>query len=238
VTAATLKPFFAFAPFDAIITQPFAGHGRSVESEAEYSGKFFELCRKNSPQVQFWIYQQWPDQAFDEGWSRGVISLGGRIADWRNKLKLRPGESLADGGWQGVVLKREPVPKTWEEAVSCHSRYFEVLQQELERRYPGARIGVIPAGPALTTLKTLIDRGQVPGLGDFFKEFFADGIHLTSKGRYFVSLVHYCCLFGESPEGKVSPLNSGLTEEQVRLFERIAWESTQSQASHANCQNK
>jgi hypothetical protein len=70
-----------------------------------------------------------------------------------------------------------------------------------------------------------MDRGQVPGLGDFFKEFFADGIHLTSKGRYFVSLVHYCCLFRESPEGKVSPLNSGLTQDQAEAFQRIAWQS-------------
>jgi len=31
------EAIFAFAPFDAIITQPFAGHGRSVENEAEYS---------------------------------------------------------------------------------------------------------------------------------------------------------------------------------------------------------
>jgi hypothetical protein len=68
-------------------------------------------------------------------------------------------------------------------------------------------------------------------LGDCFKEFFADGIHLTSKGRYFVSLVHYGCLFGESPEGKVSPLNSGLTEEQAGSFQRIAWRSIQERAS-------
>lgn len=217
------EAFFAFAPFDAIITQPFAGHGRSVENEAEYSGKFFELCRKDSPQVQLWLYQQWPDRTFDEGWSKGVISLGGKLGEWQNKLKLRPGESLADGGWQGLILKREPAPKTWEEAVSCHTRYFELLREELKRRYPGRRIGIIPAGAGLAALKSSIDHGQVMGLSDFFKEFFADGIHLTSKGRYFVSLVHFGCLFGESPEGKVSPLHSGLTEEQAAAFQRTAW---------------
>ena len=139
--------------------------------------------------------------------------------------------ALAEGGWQGVILKSEPTPETWEEAISCHSRYFELLQDELRRRYPGARVGIIPAGPALAALKNAIDQGQFHGLGGFFKEFFADGIHLTSKGRYFVSLVHYGCLFGESPGGKVSPLNSGLLEEQARSFQRIAWRSVQGLAS-------
>src|SRR5208283_3601017 len=43
------EAFFAFAPIDAIITQPFAGHGRSVENEAEYPGKFFELSEALGP---------------------------------------------------------------------------------------------------------------------------------------------------------------------------------------------
>ena len=58
-----------------------------------------------------------------------------------------------------------------------------------------------------------------------FKEFFADGIHLTAKGRYFVSLIHYACLYNESPEGRVSKLNSGLTDEQAKRFEQIAWQT-------------
>jgi hypothetical protein len=98
----------------------------------------------------------------------------------------------------------------------------------MERRHPDEHIGIIPAGPALVALKASMDRNQIPGLRDFFKEFFADGIHLTSKGRYFVSLVHYACLFGESPEGKVSPLNSGLAAEQAAAFQRIACKTVES----------
>jgi len=47
----------------------------------------------------------------------------------------------------------------------------------------------------------------------------------------FVSLVHYAYLFGESPEGKVSPLNSGLKEEQAAAFQRMAWKSVESSLS-------
>lgn len=169
-----VEAFFAFAPFDALITQPFAGHGRSIENEAEHTGKFFELCRKQSPKVRLWLYQQWPDQTFSEGWSKGMIGLGGRKADWEKKLKLQPGESLVDGGWQGTLLKSSTPPKSWQAAVAFHSRYFELLQQELQQRFPGAQISIIPAGPGLATLKTMVETGQVPGLTDFFKEFFAE----------------------------------------------------------------
>jgi hypothetical protein len=54
------QAFLARAPLTDLITQPFAGHGRSVDNEAEYSGRFFDLARKHSPQIQMWLYVQWP----------------------------------------------------------------------------------------------------------------------------------------------------------------------------------
>ena len=84
---------------------------------------------------------------------------------------------------------------------------------------------IVPGGVALATLKTEVDAGRVPGLKDFFPEIFADGVHLTAKGRYLVSLVFYGCLFKESPEGKVSALTTGLTDEQAKVFQRIAWDT-------------
>lgn len=219
------EAFFAFAPFDALITQPFAGHGRSIQNEADHIGKFYELCRKQSPKVRLWLYQQWPEQTYGEGWSQGVFGLGGKLQDWQSKLKLKEGEALADGGWQGTLLKEPTKPQTWQEAVVFHSRYFGLLRDELRRRYPEASIEIIPAGPAFASLKSSVENGTLPGITDFFKEFFADGLHLTPKGRYFVALVHYAALFNENPEGKVAKLNSGLTDEQARKFQGIVWET-------------
>ena len=70
-----------------------------------------------------------------------------------------------------------------------------------------------------------MDAGRVPGVKDFFAEIFADGIHLTPKGRYLISLVHYACIFRESPEGKASALTTGLTSEQAAIFQRLAWQA-------------
>jgi hypothetical protein len=219
------QALFAYAPFDHLVIQPFAGHGRSVENETLYGGNFYELCLKSSPGAKLWLYQQWPETKFGEGWSKGTFPLGKDKAAWEKKVALGPDETLTDGGWQGIVMKKKNSPVSWQEAVAYHSRYFEILREEMQRRFPGKPIGIIPGGQALATLKEMMEAGKVPGLTDFFKECFSDGIHLTGKGRYLIGLVHYGCFFGESPEGKVSPLNSGLTEEQTKILQKIAWET-------------
>jgi hypothetical protein len=222
-----LEAFAAWAPIDHLITQPFAGHGRGVENESDYSGRFYAACRKHSPNVQFWFYQQWPEKdGWKESWSQGTLALGGKdLAQWQQKIHLNPGETLADGGWQGIVLK-EPAPAiSWETAVTNHTRFFEILRGEMQRKFPDRPIGIIPGGPALLALKREVDAGRVPGMTDFFGTIFADGVHLTNKGRYLISLVHYGCIYKENPAGKVSVLNSGLTPEQLAVFQRIAWQT-------------
>jgi hypothetical protein len=84
---------------------------------------------------------------------------------------------------------------------------------------PGRLVLIVPGGQALITLKG----SKVPAMTDFFGQFFADNLHLKAKGRYFISLVHYACIYTESPEGKVSSLNAVLSSEQARIFQKIAW---------------
>lgn len=190
------EAFFVLAPIDHIFTQPFAGHDRSIENEAEYSTKFFDLCRKHSPEVQPWLYVQWPGPEFKDNWSQGKGST--------KPLGLKPAA-------------------TWQEGVANHVAYTEAVRQRINEAAPqGKRVRIVPGGLALAELKTRIDAGRVPGMKDFFQETFADGIHLTPKGRYLIALVHYACIYGESPEGKVSALTTGLTAEQARIFQEIA----------------
>ena len=40
-----------------------------------------------------------------------------------------------------------------------------------------------------------------------------------------MALVHYACIFGADPQGKVTYANSGLTAQQAAIFQRIAWET-------------
>jgi hypothetical protein len=193
-----LEAFFALAPVDHLVTQPFAGHNRAIDNEADYSGRFFDACRKHSPDVQPWLYVQWPGPDFKDSWSQGK----GAVAS----LNLTPAT-------------------TWQEGVANHVAYTEAVRKLMDDTHEGKPVRIIPGGSALALLKTEIDAGRMPGMTDFFKETFSDGIHMTPKGRYLVSLVHYACLFKESPEGKTSPLTSGLTPEQNAIFQKLAWDA-------------
>jgi len=192
------EAFFVLAPIDHIFTQPFAGHNRSIENEADHSGRFFELCRKHSPDVQAWLYVQWPGPQFNDAWSAGKGAAAG--------LNLKPAS-------------------TWQEAVANHVAYTEAVADLINKTYRGKPVRIVPGGPAMARLKTAMDRGEVPGMKDFFAEMFADGIHLTPRGRYLIALVHYCCIYGQSAEGKAAALTTQLTDEQARIFQRIAWET-------------
>jgi hypothetical protein len=205
------QAFLARAPLTDLITQPFAGHGRSIDNEAEYSGRFFDLARKHSSGVRMWLYVQWPDISWSkDGWANGKASLNG----------------------QAVTLG-EPA-KTWQEAALNHVRYTERVMEEMNRaRSAEIRAGrckpvrIIPGGLALARLKAEIEAGKVPGMKEFVAEVFQSptDFHMSPKGAYLIALVHYACLYGENPTGKVTSANTGLTPEQAKLFQRIAWET-------------
>lgn len=60
---------------------------------------------------------------------------------------------------------------------------------------------VIPAGQALANLKDSIDAGSVPGLTDIYAQLFSDDIHPNDTGKYFIALVHFACIYKQSPIG-------------------------------------
>lgn len=119
------RNFLAETPVDHLFTQPFAGHNRSLENEAEHSLRFLELARKKNPKVRHWIYAQWPSLKLDDPWSKGEGAVSG--------LGLKP---AAD----------------WEAAVKNHLAYHEALAKKLEGM-DGHRRAVVPGGLALVNLR-------------------------------------------------------------------------------------
>ena len=205
------QAFVARAPLTDLITQPFAGHGRSVDNEAEHSGKFFDLARQHSPKLRMWLYVQWPDIRWDrDSWANGKASD------------------------RGAEITIGPKARTWQEAVENHARYTELVAKEMNRTRASeieagrcTPVRIVPGGLALARLKTEVEAGRVPGIDDFAAAVFAapGDFHMSRKGAYLIALVHYACLHGESPEGKVTAAGSGLTGEQARIFQRITWET-------------
>ena len=192
---------FAEKKVEYLFLQPFP-NPPGIDSDAEFGGNFIQLARKHNPSVQPWLYAQWPSLR----WAKDAHCEG---AGWMKPPWFPPNRQ----------------PATWEEAMANKMLYYHevfVRWEALEGEKPPR---LVPGGPALVRLKAAIERGDIPGMTAFNKEIFADNIHLTRQGRYLVALVHYACLYGESPEGKVAHANSGLNAEQARIFQRIAWET-------------
>ncbi|UYZ62507.1 RICIN domain-containing protein [Hymenobacter weizhouensis] len=187
------------APIGHLFTQPFAGHDRAIDNEADYSGRFYNLCRQNSPDVQHWLYQQWPDKAFQDNWSQGKGSAAG--------LGLTPA-------------------RNWVQGACNHLAYDEAVRQRMDDQTGGKEIRIVPAGLALAKLAIEIEAGRVPGVTDFFNTHFSDDLHLSDLGSYMVNLVHYACIYQESPVGKVTYKPAALTEAQATVYKQIAWDVT------------
>lgn len=202
------EAFPQVAPLMHLTTQPFSGHNRSLANEATHSGYFFKLARQSSPNVQFWLYSQWPRHHFGDGFASGS--------------RLRE---------VGIDV---PAATTWEEGALNHMRYFEELRQRVDDAQAGQPVGIIPTAHALIRLKRAWESGEIPGLGpnNFLSEHFADGgtnIHMNNRGKYFVALVVFSTLYQTPPSAVDLPQSSStLTDAQEAIYQQIAWEAVRS----------
>jgi chitobiase/beta-hexosaminidase-like protein len=200
-------------PFDHLSLQPFpnqpcqpAPSSDGTDSDAGYIGEAWADARAMNPDVQLWVYQQWPSpQEFDNcmsggGWTRG---------DWQ-----------------------PPAPASWEDAVANELSYHEAVRAELVRENPDAPPPyIVPGGNALVLLKREIEAGNVPGLTSFFPEIFAAGgtdLHVSPKGAYLITAVFYAAMFQSEPPASALDERSGLSAEQAAIFRRVAWQAVTS----------
>jgi hypothetical protein len=96
---------------------------------------------------------------------------GAPASEWRAEIAAQT------GAWQGIV-----------DAVN-DARPDETAPMRL-----------LPAGQAMLSLHEAIEAGEVTGL-DGLGPLFDDDIHLSDLGHYFVALVQYALVTGQSPEG-------------------------------------
>jgi hypothetical protein len=198
--------------YDIMSVQPFptvpctpVGDG----SDADYASRLYGLARQKSPDVQLWLYQQWPSP----------INLDDCFAS---------GSPWASPPW----TPPNPRPATWEDAVSNQLGFLEAVRKGVLDKNPGRTVYIVPAGIALRDLKRAVDQRQVPGLSNFFSDLFDEGgtdIHLTDAGRYFVTLVFYGSMFAKSPVGLAST-GLGVSAEEAMVMQQIAWSAVSNYA--------
>jgi hypothetical protein len=197
-------------PFDHISMQPAENYPCQAtpsadgdDSDSGFIAMAWSDAMTQNPNVQMWVYSQWPAPT-----------------DYVN--------CITGGGWTRGDWAPE-APQSWEDAIANELAYQEAVRSALVATFPSAPPPyIVPGGLALVTLKHAIEDGQVPGITDFFGTLFQDGgndIHLTSAGQYFITLIFYGCMFQQSPEGLVNDSGGALTAEQASAFQRVAWET-------------
>lgn len=98
------------------------------------------------------------------------------------------------------------------------------------------RMKVLPAGAALVDLVERAIAGSVPGItgttAQKMNMIFADDVHLTNLGSYFISLVTYSSIMGKTAAGVTPP--AGISAATASSFQSIAWNYVNAYYNRAN----
>jgi hypothetical protein len=190
----------SYKRIDHFTVQPRDFTKNSVDHEAEYDIKFFDVIRKHSPEMQPWFY-----------------------AEWVERQRFRPTDK---GLIPSRQMKQTFPAETWEESMAAMLLYNEDLQAKVLDTYKdGKRPRVLPSCLAMGWIKNMIDAGKVPDAEGhtLYTFLFTDAVHPNVKGGYLVDLTWYAAFYRESPVGKVLPGNIGLTDEQAKVMQELAW---------------
>jgi len=186
---------------DHFTVQPRDFTKNSVDHEADYVIRFFEVIRKHSPEMQPWFYSEWVEKGRGRPTDKGLIP--------------------------SRQMKQTNPALTWEESMAAMLLYNEDLQAKVVETYKeGKRPRVLPSCLAMGWIKNMIDHDKLPGAAkdSFYPLLFSDGVHPNVKGGYLVDLTWYAAFYRESPEDKVLPTGTGLTPEQAKVMQKLAWD--------------
>ena len=189
----------AALPLDYFTLQP---RDFNVVEEADYAVRFIRLMREKSPAVQPWLY-----------------------AEWVEMDRARPTDK---GEVQSFQMKKTFPALTWQESMGAMLLYNEEVQHQITAHdHEGKPVRVIPTALALGWARSMIDQGEFPGISpgeaSFYATFFEDHVHVNPAGCFLVACTWYAALCRESPENKLLPIGTGLTAEQARVLQRLAW---------------
>ena len=162
----------------------------ALENEARHDVLFFDAARAKSPQVQPWIYAEWPSR--------------------------RPGFN----GWPTP-------PTTYEEACAALMAAIETIERKVCETYKGdKKPRILPCTLGVARLRNLLDQGKIPGWSskDFDEIMFYDNVHPGEPSRYLLCMIWFASFYGQSPVGKIPPVNTNITAEQAGALQRLAWD--------------
>ena len=192
-----------FHSLDDCIIQVF---NMSPADESDTDIKIFDLMRAKYSDLQPWLYDIWEE------------------------MYKTPPHEVVMGQIPSLQMKTLHPSETWEEKDAAWTVYNEDIRTRMLQTYQGAKKPkIIPCSLAVAWLKNMLDHGKIPGLtsADFPFIMFHDNFHPGPIGRYLVAMTWYAALYGDSPVGKIAPIDTDLTPEQAGILQNLAWDTVQ-----------
>ena len=95
----------------------------------------------------------------------------------------------------------------WRSMLDIQGAEFERMQDYVNDNLPAGAppVFLIPGHRMMARLYDDIQSGLVPGISDI-SDFFSDTIHTNTLGDYAIAMIHYACIFNESPVGITNDL--------------------------------
>jgi len=92
--------------------------------------------------------------------------------------------------------------QAWRDRIVADLPIWQKIVDDVNASLPDLKnpMRLVPAGAAMVHLHDAIGEGRVPGMTSI-RDVFDDNIHPNPNGWYFVTMVHYATLTGESPVG-------------------------------------
>ena len=118
----------------------------------------------------------------------------------------------------------------WRAQLDTDRALWASIVTSVNATHAGRDMLLVPGGRAMAALYDRIEAGGLPGITSI-QDLFADDIHLTDTGWYFIAMVQYATIFRRSPVGlpaattnrfgqAISPPPAGA----VPVMQEIAWQ--------------
>jgi hypothetical protein len=169
--------------------------------------------------------QQWYLDGIEE--QREYLSLFVNNA-WNNGNNGNGAPTLLWTTWTNLDGSNGP----WRAMLDTQGEEFERMQDYANANRPeGApHVYIIPGHKMMARLYDDIEQNLVPGINNI-DAFFSDQIHTNELGAYAISLIHYACIFNQSPVGLPSnfipnaPAGTPLPSAELAAYlQNMIWE--------------
>ena len=122
---------------------------------------------------------------------------------WNNGNQGNGAATLLWTTWTNLDDSEGP----WRQTLDTYELYWEEMQDYANANRPvGAPpVYLIPGHRMMARIYDDIQLNLVPGITNI-NQFFSDNIHTNSLGDYAIAMIHYACIFNQSPVGLTNDL--------------------------------